>query len=169
MAIYDWNEGHSKRETAAGFEAFQIYLELGRERSAVKVAKVLGIRPESIHSFRKKYNWVERAAAYDADLVKERFKAAREAKAAQHKSQIEKFRREQERRAEGMGELADLMMELTREKMQAMRAAGELPSEQQIANLAKTVTSLADTAMNLQATALGVDELVETLETELGE
>ena len=66
-----------------------------------------------------------------------------------------------------MGDLADLMMDLTAEKLQAMRAAGELPSEQQIANLAKTVASLADMAMNLKATALGVDDLVEALEAEL--
>ena len=59
------------------------------------------------------------------------------------------------------------MMDLTREKIQAMQAAGQLPSEQQISNLAKTVASLADMAMNLKATALGVDELMDVLEDKL--
>ncbi len=64
---------------------------------------------------------------------------------------------------------ADLMVELTTEKIQAMRAAGELPSEQQIANLAKTCSTLQETTSNLQATALGIDELVDMVDQELGE
>ena len=172
MAIYDYDQGltgRNRSETAAAFEAFQVYLELGHDRSARKVAEVLGTAPDNMSKFCKRNNWVARAAAYDADKIKEDFRAVREARAKHHKKAIEKFRVEQERRAHGMGELADLMMELTTEKLQAMRAAGELPSEQSISNLAKTVASLADMAMNLQATALGVDELVDTLEHELGE
>ena len=172
MAIYDHNQGltgRNKKETPEAFEAFTVYLELGKERTAKKVAEVIGTSLSNVKKFQTRNNWVARAAAYDADRVKENFKEVREAKARQHKKAIEKFRVEQERRAHGMGELADLMMELTAEKLQAMRAAGELPSEQSISNLAKTVASLADMAMNLQATALGVDELVDTLEHELGE
>jgi len=173
MAIYEYNQGltkRGKRETPEAFEAFTTYLELGpRERSAKKVAAILGCTEGNIRNMIKRNNWVERAAQYDADNVKRDFAEARKARQEQHKRAIEKFRKEQERRAQGMGDLADLMMELTSDKLQAMRAAGELPSEQQISNLAKTVASLADMAMNLQATALGVDELVDTLETELGE
>lgn len=172
MAIYDLNQGltgRTKKETPESFEAFTIYLELGRGRTAQKVASVLGVSKDHIAKWMRRNNWRERATHYDADRVKENFKEVREKRAAEHKAAIERFRKEQERRAHGMGELADLMMELTSEKLMAMRAAGELPSEQSISNLAKTVASLADMAMNLQATALGVDELVDTLETELAE
>lgn len=172
MAIYELNQGltgRNKRETPEAFEAFTIYLELGRGRSANKVASVLGCSADNVKRWMKRNQWTTRAAQYDADKVKEDFKAVREKRAKEHKVAIERFRKEQERRARGMGDLADLMMELTSEKLMAMRAAGELPSEQSISNLAKTVASLADMAMNLQATALGVDELVDTLETELGE
>ena len=172
MAIYELNQGltgRNKRETPEAFEAFTIYLELGRGRSAAKVASVLGCSTANVQKWQKRNKWTDRAAHYDADRVKEDFKEVREKRAKEHKAAIERFRKEQERRARGMGDLADLMMELTSEKLMAMRAAGELPSEQSISNLAKTVASLADMAMNLQATALGVDELVETLETELAE
>ena len=172
MAIYDHNQGldkKGKRETPEAFEAFTVYLELNRERSAAKVARILGCSAQNIQNMMKRNNWTKRAAAYDADRVKENFAEVRKEREEKHKRAIKKFREEQERRAQGMGELADLMMELTADKLQAMRAAGELPSEQSISNLAKTVASLADMAMNLQATALGVDELVDTLETELGE
>lgn len=173
MAIYEHNKGFEgksgKQESPEAFSAFTTYLELGRGRTNQKVAEILGISRSAVSQFAKKYNWRERASAYDADQVKQSFAEVRKEKQAKQKQAIRRFRDEQLRRAQGMGDLADLMMELTTEKLQAMRAAGELPSEQSISNLAKTVGSLADMAMNLQATGLGVDELVDTLEAELGE
>ena len=173
MAVYDHNQGfeqkRGKLETPEAFSAFQTYLELGKGRKLVTVGELLGLSIGAVRTLSKKYNWVARAAQYDADQVKANWAEVRKEKQAKQKKAIQKFRDEQLRRAEDMGSLADLMMELTADKLQAMRAAGELPSEQSISNLAKTVASLADMAMNLQATGLGVDELVDTLETELGE
>jgi len=170
MAIYDYNQGKKgNRETPEAFEAFTVYLELRKERSAARVAEILGCSPDNIKRMSSRNGWTERAAIWDADQVKNTFAQARKEREAEHRKAIKAFRDEQEKRAHYMGELADLMMDLTAEKLQAMHAAGELPSEQQISNLAKTVATLAEKAMDLKATALGVDELIETLETELGE
>lgn len=175
MAVYDHNQGFDKgakgknSESPEAYGYFVTYMELGRSRSYVKVAEVTGTTESNIRKFAKRYNWRERCAQYDADQVRATFAQSKAENQAKHKAAIKRFRDEQMNRARGMGDLADLMMELTAEKLQAMRAAGELPSEQSISNLAKTVASLADMAMNLQATGLGVDELIDTLETELGE
>ena len=173
MAKYDVGQGFKgkpgKFESPKAFEAFTAFLQLGRQRTIQKVADFMGVSKSAIVTMSRNYAWKDRAAEYDADQVKATFADVRKEKQEAQKRAIRKFRDEQLRRAEGMGDLADLMMDLTSEKLQAMRAAGELPSEQQISNLAKTVASLADMAMNLQATGLGVDELVDTLETELGE
>lgn len=173
MAAYDHNQGFSDKrgrvESPESYSAFVTYLELGKQRSLKRVAELVGTSIGNIQNFSKRYNWSERAAAYDADQVREQFKQAREERNSKHRQAITAFRNEQEQRAHAMGELADLMMDLTAEKLQAMRAAGELPSEQSISNLAKTVASLADMAMNLKATALGVDELVDAIDQELGE
>lgn len=171
MAAYDHNQGfegkRGKKESAVGYAAFVTYCELGRSRSTKKVAQIVGTSHVNISNFSKRYNWSERAAAWDADQVKKSFAEVRKERETRHRQQIKRFRDEQEQRAQSMGELADLMMDLTREKIQAMQAAGQLPSEQQISNLAKTVASLADMAMNLKATALGVDELMDVLEDKL--
>lgn len=173
MAKYDVGQGFEgkkgKFESPKAFEAFTAYLQLGRERTIQKVATFMGVSKSNVATMAQSYGWKDRAAEFDADQVKATFAEVRKDKQEAQKKAIRKFRDEQLRRAQGMGDLADLMMDLTSEKLQAMRAAGELPSEQQISNLAKTVASLADMAMNLQATGLGVDELVDTLETELGE
>ena len=53
-----------------------------------------------------------------------------------------------------------------------LAACDGVPSSEELAlidALAASAASLADMAMNLQATGLGVDELVDTLETELAE
>ncbi|WP_186525231.1 hypothetical protein [Synechococcus sp. SYN20] len=173
MAVYDHNQGFDtsgrSRESPEAYGYFVTYMELGRSRSYGKVGEIVSTTEGNIRKFAKKYNWRERCAQYDADQVRANFADAKAESQKKHKAAIKRFRDEQMNRAQGMGDLADLMMELTAEKLMAMRAAGELPSEQSISNLAKTVASLADMAMNLQATGLGIDELVDTLETELGE
>jgi len=165
---YPVAEGMPK-ETPKAAQAFACYIELGRERTVAKVATVLGIAGQRTRDWAVKYHWRDRAAIYDSRAMKNRFSEVNGERAEQHREAIRKFRVDQDRRAKAMGDLADLMVELTTEKITAMRAAGELPSEQQIANLAKTCATLAETSANLQATALGVDELVDMVDQELGE
>lgn len=151
-----------KKETPAAYEALTCYLQLGKERSHKAVAAVLGRATSQLKTWSRLYSWKARTAAYDAAQIKDRFKEAREESEAKHKAAILRFRDDQARRARGMGNLAELLMDLTQEKVEAMRAAGELPSEQQLSNLAKTVATLGETAMNLEAAALGVEELMDS-------
>jgi|TARA_Y100000289_G_scaffold31047_1_gene30730 tRNA(Ile)-lysidine synthase TilS/MesJ len=166
MADWDLGQGFAhkkgKVETASAYEAFTLYLNLGTRRSQRQVATILNVSLKTVETYSKRYAWRERAAAYDADAIKKRFKEVAQNREEEHRKAIAKFRDDQARRAKAMGNLAELMLDLTQEKMQAMRAAGELPSEQQLSNLAKTVATLSETSMNLEAAALGVDELLET-------
>lgn len=166
MAEWDLGQGFAhkkgKVETANAYEAFTVYLNLGKRRSQKQVCAVLNTPIKTIETYSKRYAWRERSAAWDANEIKKRFDEVRQDREEEHRKAIAKFRDDQARRAKSMGNLAELMLDLTQEKMQAMRAAGELPSEQQLSNLAKTVATLSETSMNLEAAALGVDELLET-------
>jgi len=165
-----WDHGHGfghkigAKETAKAYKAFTCYLELGDQRSLKKVESILGYGFNHLQDFMKKYAWTDRAAAWDAHQVKERFNEVRANHQREHREAIEKFRIEQERRAENMGMLADLMLDMTMDKLNAMRAGGEYISEQSIANVSRTVASLAEMSMNLKATALGVDDLAAALD-----
>lgn len=165
MAVWDFGTGYDHKsgraETPAAYEGFVTYLQLGRTRNHKTVADMLRQNLKTVEQWAKRYAWRERAAAYDAAHVVRRFEEIKAEREEQHKEAIRKFRDDQARRAKAMGNLAELMLELTQEKLMAMRAAGELPSEQQLSNLAKTVATLSDTSMNLEAAALGVDELLE--------
>ena len=165
MAAWEHQQGYEHaagvKESAAAYEAFVCYLELGRKRTMKKVAKIVGEPEPMISQYGKRYAWTKRAAAWDADQIRQRFDEVRKKREEEHREAILKFRDDQARRARAMGGLAELMLDLTQEKLLAMQAAGELPSEQQLSNLAKTVATLSDTSMNLEATALGVEELLD--------
>jgi len=57
-----------KGESAKAFEAFTIYLEMGDERGIRAVAQRLDKSRTLIGRWSATYRWVERAAAYDADV-----------------------------------------------------------------------------------------------------
>ena len=56
-----------KGETTNAYEAFCVYRDLGVKRSQVKTCEKLGKNSTTISDWSVKYNWVERAAAYDDD------------------------------------------------------------------------------------------------------
>lgn len=167
---WEHNQGfehkRGKQESPAAFEAFTAFLQLGNKRNQQTVCEITGQSRNMVRIWSKEYAWKDRAAAYDGYMMAQRFNEVRADSEAKHKQAIIRFRDDQARRARAMGNLAELLLDLTREKVEAMRAAGELPSEQQLSNLAKTVATLGETSMNLEAAALGVEEL---LDAELGQ
>lgn len=58
-------------EGAKAFEAFNIYLKLGTERSQQDVANELSKSRQLIGRWSATYGWVERAAAYDAEIQRQ--------------------------------------------------------------------------------------------------
>ena len=55
-------------ESVKAFEAFTVYLEMGDERSIREVAQRLAKSRTLIGRWRVTYQWVERVAAFDADV-----------------------------------------------------------------------------------------------------
>lgn len=64
-----------KGESAQAFEAFSIYLEMGTERSLRAVTQKLLKSYTLIGRWSRTHNWVERAAAYDAELHRQAYAA----------------------------------------------------------------------------------------------
>ena len=63
-------------ESAKAFEAFTIYLEMGDERGIRAVAQQLDKSRTLIGRWSTTYRWVERVAAYDADVQRKAHAAA---------------------------------------------------------------------------------------------
>lgn len=67
----------SKRrgESAQAYDAAHTYFELGPWRSIVAAAKRLGKSPSLLEKWSSKYNWVERADAFDQSEQQKRLEA----------------------------------------------------------------------------------------------
>ena len=65
-----------KGESVQAFEAFSIYLEMGTERSIRAVGQKLVKSRTLISRWSATYEWVERVAAYDAELHRQAYAAA---------------------------------------------------------------------------------------------
>lgn len=61
--ITDWirQEG----EPAKAYAGAQIYFELGKDRTLKKVAERVGVTDRTIQNWSSRWNWIERAAAFD--------------------------------------------------------------------------------------------------------
>lgn len=57
-----------ERESAKAYEAFTVYLNMGRERTIRSVAQQLHKSSTLIGRWSRTFGWVERVAAYDAEL-----------------------------------------------------------------------------------------------------
>lgn len=93
---------YSKRidESTEAFEAFACYRDMGTGRSHAAVAYELSKSENLINRWSKKYNWVKRVHAYDAELDRrKRLVDLRE---------IEKMRRRQTKTALAMQDLGNI-------------------------------------------------------------
>jgi transposase-like protein len=57
-----------EKETAVAFAAFSEYVQMGVDRTKGAVATRLNKNPPQIYNWAAKYNWNERARAYDRDV-----------------------------------------------------------------------------------------------------
>jgi hypothetical protein len=76
-----WNKRGD--ESAKAFEAFNLYLELGAQRTVVKVSEKCGKHVSMLYRWSRRYQWDARCDAWedfqDAEWVKERQRSIREA------------------------------------------------------------------------------------------
>lgn len=78
------------RETPKAHAAFVEYLKLGYSRSLAKLSQRLGRTKQNFEKWSVKYDWVRRAAAYDADqdrIYRDELKQARRDMAHRHAMQ----------------------------------------------------------------------------------
>lgn len=68
---YEWER--KKGESSESYAAFKLYYQMGDKRSCAKVAKNLGRSNTLISGWCSKWDWVERARAYDNELARQEF------------------------------------------------------------------------------------------------
>jgi len=120
-----------KGETSRAYEAFTVYRDMGANRSQSKTSKKLGKNSRTIADWSTKYEWVKRAAAWDA----EQDRIARQA-------QVDEIKKMRKRHAD----LATAML------VKAAKALQRIPEDEVKAS---DVSRLVETASKLERISRG--------------
>lgn len=155
---------YSKRvdESTEAFEAFACYRDMGSGRSHVAVATELGKSENLIHRWSRKFNWIRRVHAFDAEIDRrKRLVDLRE---------IEKMRRRQTKTALAMQDLGNIeLWRLLEQSKSSQRKKGVVEIQHVIKLLEKGATlerlnrgepseithSLSNDALDLTGLSLG--------------
>ena len=150
-------------ESPKAYGALLAYLHLGRGRSQVKVADLLELPVTTVENYSRRHGWVERAAEHERLTVEKMFRCDTE---ESHREALEQFRLDQLGRAHRAGQVADALIEMAIQKLEAMKAEGELPPPQAIPGLCRVAATLTELSCNTHADGIGVSKLLEQLRDE---
>lgn len=159
-----------KEEQPKHYRAFSDYLDLGvarslarllelytnRHQSATKAAPTIRLR--TLKDWSGKYEWQERVAAYDLWL-EEQLHLHRQ---KQHIADLEEFRQRQKRVSAAATNVAVHMLALAGKKLKGVKE-GDVPVDK-IPGWVRAASTVAQTATNSEAVALGVGELTQLLD-----
>jgi hypothetical protein len=170
--IYKFRRGYSlgdtgRHETADQYVCFQKYLMLQGSRSTGALCELTGHSFKTISDWSNAFNWQNRAAAYDKDQMAIVWKEVEKYNRNTHKDAIIEFRESSERQARMMAKVAeDLLRVLGKRVMKAEEEGEEVPMTL-VSGLLRATASISEQSRQSWANALGVNEMLEMVETEM--
>jgi transposase len=144
-------------ESAKAYAAFVAYCETGTQRSVRDVAQKLDKSSTIIGRWSAQHRWQERVRAYDAAIAAERAEILRQ----QRREEIERLRTLAQADAENLRKLARGLGARLAQAIDQVEAAAIEP--QHMASMLRTIAQSLETATNLDAAALGIDEVLAYL------
>ena len=156
MAIYDKLPG----ETAKAYEAFCVYRDLGTQRSLGKASVELEKSLKFLGRWSSQHNWVERAAAWDADQDYLLQKRAIKEREKEYKEQLTEFRKNHLQVGRAAFKASAQCVKQIMEFMEANQGILTLDDANKAANIVRSLLPVSD----MWAKALAVDKLLERMQ-----
>ena len=148
-------------EPADAFEQLLLHRGFGPSRQFARTADVVGCSESTLRRRADHWNWSERLADYDSGQLKTVSDARTEAELERYEEQLETFRQEQLSRARQVGETADALLALVERSLSHHLEAGTVLHGRELPSVMAAVCKALEGAMNIEATALGVSELLD--------
>lgn len=170
--IYNFRRGYTvnvagRHESSDNFAAFQKYLMLQGNRNFLELSKITGHTQVSLKNWASTFNWQERAARYDRDQMAIVWKETEKFQKNTHKEAILQFRESSERQAKMMAKVSeDLIGILGKRIAKADEEDEEVPMAL-VSGLLKAAASITEQSRQSWANALGINEMLELVETEM--
>lgn len=161
---YEWDR--LEEESIKAYEAFCAYRDMGSSRGVLKAYRLKTGKNEANTisgqwlGWYDKFDWKERARAYDVHLEKQ----ARKVKEAEYQKKIQKFQ-------ESIGTLQDVALKAAVSVLQkGVEALNKLDTDkiepQMIPAYLRAAAAVAESATNAQAQNLAITELMAVLEAD---
>ena len=170
--IWEFQRGYhvyaaGQHESNDQFNAFQVFLHGKRQLTAV--GEQVGSKPETISKWAKKYQWERRAAAWDTKQMALAVKDANKMERKRQRDSIEEYRQANEDQAKMMMEVSSDLMAIIQKRIIQADAEGEQIPMGLLSGLMRAAANISDSGRQSWATALGVGQLMQVVETELEE
>jgi hypothetical protein len=142
-------------ESAKAYAAFVAYAEMGSQRSQEAVSQQLSKSRQIISRWSAQHRWQERVRQYDAAVLEEHNAALR----AKRNQEIERLRQDALLDAKTLRQLGRGMSGKLGETIRNMQP-GDIEAKH-VASLLRTIAQSLEAATNIDAAALGIDEVLE--------
>ena len=152
-------------EPADAYNQLLIHRDLGPGRLFRQTAELAGCSESTLRRRSEQWQWKKRLANYDADLLDQLSIEGRDESLESFQSSLQVFRDDQRQRAKRVGELAEGMLSLIKESLQQQLSEGVMLRGRELPAVLSAAVKALEGAMEIEATALGVSELLEQLRT----
>ena len=150
-------------EPADAFEQLLFHRDLGPSRQFSQTADLVGCSESTLRRRAEQWNWVERLADYDSGMLQQASEARTKDELDRYKNQLETFRMEQLARARTVGARAEELLVMVETSLRHHQEAGTVLQGREIPSVMAAACKALEGAMNIEATALGVADLLEDL------
>jgi hypothetical protein len=158
-----------RHENEEQYRAFQFHLNCGGNRSITATSEFMGKGTETISKWSGKYNWDRRCAAWDKKQISLTFKEANKMERSQQRKAIQEFRETNEEQARQMMEVSSDLMTIIQARIAKAQSEDEDIPMALVSGLMRAAANISETGRQSWATALGVGQLMEVVDTELEE
>ena len=150
-------------EPADAFEQLLLHRDLGSSRQFSQTPNVVGCSESTLRRRAEQWDWEDRLAAYDSEVLQEVSEARTKADLESYDQHLQTFRQQQLARARTVGDRAEELLAMVERSVRHHLDAGTVLQGREIPSVMAAACKALEGAMNIEATALGVSTLLENL------
>lgn len=164
MNTWDFRGRLSPFEGEKEFEMFSLYRDSGSGRSITYISKVFNLQETRLQKIAARDSWGKRAADFDKYNLQLMLKQESNQRALEHKAKLEEYRQTQEYLGRALTSNAAKIAAITNRALDKFIAAEGEIELRDIPGILSAASKAAELGRNLQASSLGVDQLLAALE-----
>ena len=148
-------------EPSEAFEQLLLHRNFGTSRQFSQTADFAGCSESTLRRRAERWDWVKRLAAYDTEILQRASEKQTKEELDRFKNQLEMFRQAQLHRARNVGERAEDLLEMVERSIRHHLETGTVLQGRELSSVMTAVCKALDGSMTIEATALGISELLD--------